>query len=128
MGSEASVSHFTLGNQRSQSGLCGVVPRKRYSVPYRYAGQMVKIKETLDHHLEIYDERECIAKHPVLTGKATTHIRMEHYDGLHTKEKGQKAKNVEDLATDGLHSHTPSPNVEKRPLAAYAALEEGESV
>lgn len=73
---------------------------------------MVKIKETLDHHLEIYDERECIAKHPVLTGKATTHIRMEHYDGLHTKEKGQKAKNVEDLATDGLHSHTPSPNVE----------------
>lgn len=101
---------------------------KRYSVPYRYAGQMVKIKETLDHHLEIYDERECIAKHPVLTGKATTHIRMEHYDGLHTKEKGQKAKNVEDLATDGLHSHTPSPNVEKRPLAAYAALEEGESV
>ncbi len=63
MGSEASVSHFTLGNQRSQSGLCGVVPRKkRYSVPYRYAGQMVKIKETLDHHLEIYDERECIAK------------------------------------------------------------------
>ncbi len=71
MGSEASVSHFTLGNQRSQSGLCGVVPRKkRYSVPYRYAGQMVKIKETLDHHLEIYDERECIAKHPVLTGKS----------------------------------------------------------
>ena len=50
---------------------------------------MVKIKETLDHHLEIYDERECIAKHPVLTGKATTHIRMEHYDGLHTKKRAE---------------------------------------
>lgn len=50
----------------------------RYSVPYRYAGQTVKIKETLDHHLEIYDEHECIAIHPVLTGKATTHVRMEH--------------------------------------------------
>ncbi|WP_428909801.1 hypothetical protein [Niallia sp. Krafla_26] len=53
---------------------------------------------------------------------------MEHYEGLEAKGKGMKAKNVEGLATDDLHSHTSSPNVEKRPLAAYAALEEGESV
>lgn len=36
---------------------------KRYSVPFRFAGKQVKIKETLDHHLEIFDEFECIAKH-----------------------------------------------------------------
>ena len=42
---------------------------KRYSVPFRFVGQKVKIKETLDHHIEIYDEFECIAKHPILTGK-----------------------------------------------------------
>lgn len=101
---------------------------KRYSVPYRYAGQTVKIKETLDHHLEIYDEHECIATHPILTDKATTRVRMEYYEGLESKEKGMKAKNVEGLTTDDLHSHTLSPNVEKRPLTAYAAMEEGESV
>jgi transposase len=101
---------------------------KKYSVPYRYAGQVVKVKETLDHHIEIYDEHECIAKHPILTGKATVHIQMEHYEGLHTKEKGQRIKGVQGLATNDLHSPAPSPKVEQRPLAAYAALEEGETV
>jgi transposase len=101
---------------------------KKYSVPYRYAGQVVKVKETLDHHIEIYDEQECIAKHPILTGKATAHIQMEHYEGLHTKEKGQRIKDVQGLATNDLYSSAPSPKVEQRPLAAYAALEEGETV
>jgi transposase len=101
---------------------------KKYSVPYRYAGQIVKVKETLDHHIGIYDEHECIAKHPILTGKATVHVQMEHYEGLHTKEKGQRIKGVQGLATNDPHSTVPSPKVEQRPLAAYAALEEGETV
>ncbi|MED4271587.1 IS21 family transposase [Geobacillus stearothermophilus] len=101
---------------------------KKYTVPYRYAGQVVKVKETLDHHIEIYDEHECIAKHPILTGKATAHIQMEHYEGLHTKEKGRRIKDVQVLAANDLYSSAPSPKVEQRPLAAYAALEEGETV
>jgi transposase len=101
---------------------------KKYSVPYRYAGKIVKVKETLDHHIEIYDEHECIAKHPILTGKATVHIQMEHYEGLHLKEKGQRIKGTQGLATNDPHSTVPSPKVEQRPLAAYAALEEGETV
>lgn len=35
---------------------------KCYSVPFRFAGKQVKIKESLDHHLEIFDG---IAKHPL---------------------------------------------------------------
>jgi hypothetical protein len=42
-----------------------------------------------------------------LTGKATTHIQMEHYEGLHTKEKGQRIKDVQGLATNGLYSSAP---------------------
>ncbi|MEN3152945.1 IS21 family transposase [Priestia aryabhattai] len=101
---------------------------KQYSVPYRYVGQTVKVKETLNHHIEIYDEHECIAKHPILTGNATTHILMEHYHGLQKKEIGQKKKHTKGLATNVSQSQDPSPKVEKRPLAAYAALEEGEHV
>lgn len=101
---------------------------KKYSVPYRYAGQTVKIKETLNHHIEIYDEQECIARHPIWIGQASTQIRMEHYEGIHSNEKGQKIKGVQGLATNDLSSSAPSPKVEQRPLAAYAALEEGETV
>ncbi|MGX1373361.1 hypothetical protein RKD56_000441 [Priestia megaterium] len=53
---------------------------------------------------------------------------MEHYHGLQKKEIGQKEKNTEGLATGVSQSQDPSPKVEKRPLAAYAALEEGEHV
>lgn len=28
----------------------------------------VKVKETLDHHLEIYFDLECIATHPIISG------------------------------------------------------------
>jgi hypothetical protein len=53
---------------------------------------------------------------------------MEHYEGLHKKEKGQRIQDVQGLATNEHHSPVPSPKVEQRPLAAYAALEESETV
>ncbi|QDP42132.1 IS21 family transposase [Radiobacillus deserti] len=90
---------------------------KRYSVPFRYVGQELKIKETLDHHLEVYDSYECIAKHPLMTGKARDHINLEHYKGLQTTTVG--------LPT---HSHLQSPDieVEQRPLQIYEQLEGGD--
>lgn len=48
----------------------------------------------MNYHLGIYGEYECITKRPVLTGKATTHIQVEHNASLHIKEKGQKEKKV----------------------------------
>lgn len=88
---------------------------KRYSVPYRYVGQTVKVKETLDHHIEIYDEHECIAKHPILTGKVGYHLNIEHYKGLNTTQNG--------LATSHIQ---PTLEVEHRSLHIYDQLEGGE--
>lgn len=100
---------------------------KKYSVPFRYAGQKVKVKVTLDHQIEIYDEQECIAQHPILTGKTNVHIKLEHYEGLHKIDKEQEHKNPSGLAAkDSVHA--PAPIVETRSLASYAALEEGDSV
>ncbi|WP_053217944.1 IS21 family transposase [Virgibacillus senegalensis] len=90
---------------------------KRYSVPFRYVGQELKIKETLDHHLEIYDHYECVAKHPIMTGKVRDYINLEHYKGLQT-------------TTDGLPTHSrlqsPDSEVEQRSLQIYEQLEGGD--
>lgn len=92
---------------------------KRYSVPFRYVGQELKVKETLDHHLEIFDHYECIAKHPIITGKARDHIHLEHYKGLQTTTVG--------LPT---HSRLQSSEikVEQRSLQIYEQLEDSESL
>lgn len=89
----------------------------RYSVPYRYVGQELKIKETLDHHLEIYDTHEQIAVHPLMSGQARDHIHLEHYKGLKTTPVG--------LAT---HSRLQSSKVEveQRSLHLYDQLEGNE--
>ncbi|WP_374978563.1 IS21 family transposase [Mesobacillus zeae] len=97
---------------------------KKYSVPFRYAGRTVKLKITLDHHIEIYDEQELIAQHPILTGKATVHVQIGHYDGL--KEREQKDVNLNGLATPDSPSTAPASHVEARPLAAYALYEDGD--
>ncbi len=86
---------------------------KRYSVPFRFVGATVKVKETLEHHLEIYDEYECIAKHPIISGKTEMYMNLEHYKGLKETHKG--------LATrlnqpQGLE-------VEQRSLQVYEQLE-----
>ncbi len=70
----------------------------------------MKIEETLDHHLEIFDEFECIAKHPLLTGKAEAHMKLEHYKkGLNETTKG--------LAT--RPNQYPELEVEHRSLQVY---------
>lgn len=87
---------------------------KRYSVPFRFAGQKVKIKETLDHHVEIFDEFECIAKHPLLTGKAEAHMKLEHY-------KKELIETTKGLATRPNQSS--ELEVEQHSLQVYEQLE-----
>lgn len=87
---------------------------KAYSVPIRFKGQVVKIKQTLDHHIEIYSEMECIASHPLLTGKTKSLTRMDHF-----REKEKKEKN---MTTNGLatsHNSLLVPKVEQRSLQVY---------
>jgi hypothetical protein len=89
------------------------------------AGHQVKIKVTLEKQLEIYDEVECIAQHPILSGETRVHVRFEHYEGMQeTKEKERKQQNPIGLATQD--STVSTPYVEARPLAAYAAFEGGD--
>lgn len=98
--------------------------QNRYSVPYRYAGQRVKIHETNETMLEIYDEYERIAVHPLAEGRHQLTMSPEHYQGLVGTKKEQET-NPHGLATPD--SPTPTSNVESRSLAVYAALEEGEN-
>lgn len=97
--------------------------QNKYSVPYRYAGQKVKVHETNEGMIEIYDEYERIATHPVVEGKHQMTMNSDHYQGLPGTKKEQE-KNLHGLATPD--SPTPIPTVESRSLAIYAALEEGE--
>ncbi|MGP4073307.1 IS21 family transposase [Piscibacillus sp. B03] len=90
----------------------------RYSVPYRYVGQEVKIKETLNHHLEIYDHFECIANHPILEGNSKEYIDLNHYKGLNTTSKG--------LPTKRHTQPQKELEVEQRSLQLYDQLEGGE--
>ncbi|WXB93358.1 IS21 family transposase (plasmid) [Bacillus sp. FJAT-52991] len=95
----------------------------QYSVPYRFVGQRLKIRENDEAILEIYDEHECIATHPVIDGKRQMTLESSHYSGLPGTKKEQEM-NLNGLATPD--SPTPTSNVVHRSLAEYAALEEGD--
>ena len=98
---------------------------KKYSVPFRYASQKVKLKVTLDKQLEIYDAQDRIAQHPIMTGKAHMHIQFEHYEKSEEQQKEQKQQNSPGFPTPDFCPSTPQ--VEARSLATYAALEGNES-
>lgn len=97
--------------------------QNRYSVPFRYVGQRVKVHETNEGLLEIYDEYECIAVHAIAEGKHQYQTNTAHYEGLVGTKKEQETNQI-GLATPD--SPTPLSNVEVRSLATYAALEEGD--
>ncbi|AOH55855.1 hypothetical protein ABE28_015950 [Peribacillus muralis] len=90
---------------------------KKYSVPFRYAGQKVKVKVTLDHQIEMYDEQECIAQHPILTSKTKVYVKQEHYEGMQEIEKEQELTNPPGLAAKNS-VQVPTPMVETRSLAS----------
>jgi len=97
--------------------------QNKYSVPFRYAGQQVKLHETNEGMLELYDEYDRIAVHLLIDGRHQMTMKPEHYQGLPGTKKEQET-NLHGLATPD--SPTPIPTVESRSLAIYAALEEGE--
>ena len=83
----------------------------------------MKVRETSEGMVEIYDEYECVAKHPLVEGKHQMIMDQAHYHGLMGTKKEQEMNHI-GLATPD--SPTPISNVEQRSLAAYAALEEGD--
>ncbi|MEG6510996.1 IS21 family transposase [Desulforamulus ruminis] len=56
-----------------------------YSVPYRFVGQRVGIRDLNNGHLEIYDETgNCITAHVKLCGKHHFQRNKKHFEGLIT--------------------------------------------
>lgn len=87
---------------------------KLYSVPIRFNGRKVKVKQLLDHHIDVFDGLDCIASHPLITGKATSLAQIDHYQDKEKKEM--------DVTTNGLatrHNPLPEPEVEQRSLQVY---------
>lgn len=120
-----SISHWEV---RAVSKDCMISYRgNRYSVPYRFAGCQVKIRLSDENELEIFNEQECLVRYPLSQGKEKTVMTPSHYAGLPGAKKEQEAENQNGLATHDSFAPTPVPSVETRPLAVYAAFEEGDT-
>lgn len=88
-----------------------------YSVPYRFVGKRVRIRDLNNGHLEIYDETGiCIASHVKLSGKHHFQRNKKHFEGLTTWSQKKVA------ATAPILSHKQPPKVYQRPLKVYESL------
>lgn len=88
-----------------------------YSVPYRFVGRRVGIRDLKNGHLEIYDETgSCIASHVKLSGKHRIQRNKKHFEGLTTWSQKKVA------ATAPILSPEQPPKVYQRPLKVYDSL------
>lgn len=62
----------------------------QYSVPYRFVGQRLKVRETDGAVLEIYDEHECVATHPMIDGKRQMTLENSHTVVYREQKKSRK--------------------------------------
>jgi transposase len=95
----------------------------RYSVPHRYAGKTVVVKEAVGGGwLRICHPEGTLAQHRLATGKGAMVIQHEHYQGLIRRPRGRPpsaAPPRELAAGPGVGQHFVVPEVEVRPLAVY---------
>ncbi|HEY3283409.1 MAG TPA: hypothetical protein VGN26_14165 [Armatimonadota bacterium] len=89
----------------------------RYSVPWRYAGQEVWVREVAGH-LEIHRDQQAIARHPLSAGRYQVLTQAEHHQGMPYRGEARPAPGKVRLQA-GV------PQVEARPLAHYQAWAEG---
>ena len=88
-----------------------------YSVPFRYVGQRVGVKDLRNGRIEIYDEQQiCIASHCKITGKYQHQKKKKHFEGILSWSQ----KNV--AATAPILIPDQTPKVHQRPLEVYDSL------
>jgi transposase len=88
-----------------------------YSVPYRFVGQRVKIRDLNNGHLEIYDDAgNCIASHAKPSGKHHFQRNKKHFEGLNAWSQKKVA------ATAPILIPEQPPKVYQRPLKVYDSL------
>jgi transposase len=74
--------------------------RRRYSIPWQYAGKTVWIKIHAGAELEVYSQAgELLARHPLEHGSRRVIIKQEHYAGLHKDQQLQKTQLAEVFKT-----------------------------
>lgn len=89
----------------------------RYSVPWRYAGQQVRVRGQ-GKVVQVYAGTGCIAVHPVLLGKHQLAGVAEHHAGIPLGRLRSATKTQ-------IQLRSLAPAVEVRPLAAYDYLSAG---
>jgi len=95
----------------------------RYSVPHRYAGKTVVVKEPVGGEwIRICSQLTTIAEHRLALGQGALVIQDEHYRGLVRRPRGRPPTprpSRELVAGPGVGRHFTIPEVEVRPLAIY---------
>ena len=95
----------------------------RYSVPHRYAGKTVVVKEPVGGGLiRLCYQQQTIAEHQLASGQGGMVIQEEHYGGLVRRPRGRSPSappSRELVAGPGVGRHFAVPEVEVRPLAVY---------
>jgi transposase len=56
----------------------------RYSVPFRYMGQIVHVQDDKNGRIRIYSGETLIAEHPKATGKGQLVLNKKHFEGIRT--------------------------------------------
>lgn len=105
----------------------------RYSVPHRYAGQAVVVREPLSgERLRIYHQGELIAEHALSRQRGAAVYEAQHFVGLFPKRPlrlpSRPAPAGRRLpAGPGLGLDHVAPVVQQRPLAVYEGAAQGGS-
>jgi transposase len=101
----------------------------RYSAPARLVGRQLTVKEDFDRTIHFYDDADEVAVHPMVTGRGQRVIVPEHHAPLWQaleklgRRASRRAQQAPTLPADVSLWRSQAVNVERRPLAAYAALE-----
>ena len=99
----------------------------RYSVPFRYAGKTVLVREPVrGGSIQIYSDVKIIAEHRLAEGRGAMVIVPEHYEGLADRRPTRRpapspegAPQMELTPGPGVGRGFLAPEVEQRSLAVY---------
>jgi hypothetical protein len=100
----------------------------RYSVPWRFAGKTVLVREPVSGgRIEVYSDVKVIAEHRLAEGRGVMVSAPEHYEGL-TEKRHPRGPAPPTEGSPGAAELTPgpgvgrgflAPEVEQRSLAVY---------
>src|SRR5260370_29482236 len=97
----------------------------RYSVPFRYAGKTVMVREPVrGGSIQIYSDVKIIAEHRLAEGRGAMVMVPEHYEGLADRRDArrpapspERAPQIELAPGPGVGRGFLAPEVEQRSLA-----------